>query len=150
MSAEPALRLVECPDCERLRRQLDAALTELETVKADLDAKRRQLRTQRHNERKALKEAALYEQALPLFEFWAEQCGHPKAKFGPANQKALYNALELGFTQREVAEAIKGAAVAAWVDERGKRHDGLPLICRDEEKLRDFIERYERWKGQAK
>lgn len=146
---EPALRLVECPDCERLRRALDAALAENEVIKADLDQKRRMLRTRRKEERKALAEAALREQAEPLFAYWQEQCDHPRAKFGPAVQKALYGALELGFTQREIAEAIKGAAVAAWVDERGKRHDGLPLICRDEEKLRDFIERYERWKEQG-
>lgn len=147
MSAEPALRLVGCESCERLRGQLDAALAEMEALKADLDGKRRLLAQKRKSEKRQLQEADQYDLAEPLFEYWKEQCGHPRAKFGPATQKALYHALSMGFTQREIAEAIKGAAVAAWVDEKGKRHDGLPLICRDEEKLRDFIERYERWKG---
>lgn len=145
MAAAPQLRVVDCEECERLRLQRDALLTELETVKADLDQKRRQLSERRNIDRKALQTAQDYEVAEKLFEYWKEQCGHPRAKFGPARQKALYKAMEFA-TPREIATAIKGAAVAAWVDEKGVRHDGLSLICRDEEKLDNFTERYERWK----
>jgi hypothetical protein len=42
--------------------------------------------------------------------------------------------------------AIRGAALAAYVDEGGVRHDDLELICRNEVKLEKFIDRYERWK----
>ena len=46
-----------------------------------------------------------------------------------------------GYTPRDVAEGIRGAKRGAFVDERGKRHDDLTLICQSGSKLEDFIGR---------
>jgi hypothetical protein len=152
VSAEPApvrhLHAVDadCEGCAKLRRELEGALTDLEAAQEELKTKRRQLTERKNFETKQRRTHEQHEVVEKLFEYWQEQCGHPKAKLGPAREKALLKALEL-HTPREIAMAIRGAAVGAWVDEKGVKHDGLPLICRDEEKLENFIGRYEAWKA---
>ena len=43
-----------------------------------------------------------------------------------------------------MCRAIDGAAFDAFVDEKGKRHDGISLICRDED---SFDRMRDRWRG---
>lgn len=79
-----------------------------------------------------------------LFEHWQATCGRPKAKATAERRRAVRARLADGYTVEQVRSAIDGAAVAAFVDERGKRHDDLTLICRNGSKLEDFIDRWER------
>lgn len=83
--------------------------------------------------------------ARELFEHWREVCHHPQAKPTQERLRAIRARLKEGYTVDQITAAIGGAAVAAFVDDRGKRHDDLTLICRNGSKLEDFIAR-----GQAK
>lgn len=78
-----------------------------------------------------------------LFCLWQEQCGHPKARFTLERRKALRARLKQGYTPQQLEDAIRGAAKAAYVDDNGKRHDDLTLICRNGAKVEDFIRRFE-------
>jgi hypothetical protein len=143
--SEPALRLVECEECERLRAALNDATLDLEHAQRDAAVARRQLSALRNAERERQRTDPKYEVAERLFEYWREECGHPRATFGPKREQAVLARLR-DYTPRQIATAIRGAAVGAYVDESGVRHDELELICRNEVKLESFIERYERWK----
>jgi hypothetical protein len=149
--AAPARHLhavdADCEGCAKLRRDLERALADLESAQEELKLKRRQLTERKNFETKQRRTHESHETVEKLFEYWQEQCGHPKAKLGATREKALLKALEL-HTAREIATAIRGAAVAAFVDERGVKHDELELILRNEVKLESFIARYERWKEQ--
>lgn len=79
--------------------------------------------------------------ARELFEHWQTVCGHPQAKPTPERLKAIRSRLRDGYTAEQVRAAIDGAAVGAFVDDKGKRHDDLTLICRNGSKLEDFIGR---------
>lgn len=77
-----------------------------------------------------------------LFDFWREECNHPQAKFTPERRAKVRARLREGYTARQIAEGIRGAARAAYVDpETGKRYDDLELICRNGGKLEDFVGR---------
>lgn len=145
--SEPALRLVDCPECERLHTALEEARLDLDNAEAEVKSLRRRLGAMRNAERKERREGPKYEVAEKLFEYWKEQCCHPKAQLGPKREQALLARLDQ-YTPRQIATAIRGAAIGAFVDENGTRHDDLELICRNEVKLEKFIERYERWKEQ--
>lgn len=142
---ERALRAVACEDCERFRQALDAMAAELENARVDLQSKQREIARLKGAQDEHRRHDENHEVAVELFEYWREKCGHPKATFGPKREKVLLARLRT-YTPRDIAMAIKGAAVAAYVDDRGVRHDDLELICRDEVKLESFIGRYERWK----
>lgn len=144
MSAERPreLRLVECEECERLRGQIATALVDLENAEADVRALRRQLAAARADRSSELSSHPNLGLAERLFEFWKEETGHERAQLGPKRLRAILARLEK-YDARDIAKAIRGAAKAAYVDERGVRHDDIELICRDEVKLEKFIERYE-------
>jgi hypothetical protein len=76
-----------------------------------------------------------------LFEFWQERCGHPQAKMTSERSAKITARLKEGYTARQIATGIKGAAIGAFVNEAGKRFDDIELICRNGSKLEDFIER---------
>jgi hypothetical protein len=75
-----------------------------------------------------------------LFTYWQERCDHPDAKFS-SDRRAKVRARLREYSPDQIRTAIDGAAVAAFVDERGKRHDDLELICRSGSKLEDFVGR---------
>ena len=81
------------------------------------------------------------EDARELFGYWQERCGHQKAKATPERLRAIRARLRDGYSVADVRRAIDGAATGAYVDDRGKRHDDLTLICRNGSKLEDFIAR---------
>lgn len=145
-SPAPALRLVQCEECGRLRAALDAAVADVEAAQAEARSLRRQLAVARAEQASKRRDHPNYEVAEKLFEYWREQCGHPQAKFGPKREQAIMARLGGGFTAREIATAIKGAAVGAYVDERGVKWDDLELICRNEVQVEKFIDRYHRHK----
>ena len=79
-----------------------------------------------------------------MFEFWVEACrpsSTPQPKLTDERRAKLKARLREGYTTDQIRQAITGAAVGAFVDESGKRHDDLTLICRNGSKLEDFIGR---------
>lgn len=79
--------------------------------------------------------------ARALFAYWQEQCGHEQAKFTRDRRAKVEARLAEGYTPDQIRKAIDGAARAAFVDDKGKRHDDLELVCRTGSKLEDFIGR---------
>lgn len=80
-------------------------------------------------------------QISELFAYWQQQCGHPHAKLSPERRRKIAGRLREGYEPQAIQEAIDGAARAAYVDEQGKKHDDIGLICRSAEKLDSFIGR---------
>ncbi len=76
-----------------------------------------------------------------LFAFWQEATRHPQAKLTDERRRKIRQRLDEGYTVEQIRQAIRGAAVGAFVDERGKRYDDLELICRNGTKLESFIDR---------
>lgn len=128
-------------DLANLEAEHKADLRRIKELLTDKDEKRRQ--------------DPDYSLALRLAEFWVEQTGRDagRTELGMARVGAVMARLKgrkrMGAENpaRDVAKAILGAKVDAWVNAKGKRHDELKLICRDEATLEDFIGRYERWKA---
>lgn len=78
---------------------------------------------------------------VELFAYWQQQCGHPRAKLDSDRCRKIEARLNSGRTPQEIREAIDGAAREAYVDESGVKHDDIELICRNERKLKLFMER---------
>jgi len=76
-----------------------------------------------------------------LFAYWQQQCNHSDAKFTADRKSKVEARLREGYTEEQVRQAIDGAARAPFIDEKGKRHDDLHLICRNGSKLEDFMGR---------
>ena len=76
-----------------------------------------------------------------LFAAWQQQCGHPHAKLTSDRRTKIRARLNDGYTVEEIRQAIGGAAAAAYVDDRGKRHDDIELICRSGSRLEAFMGR---------
>src|SRR4051794_36647105 len=101
---------------------------DLEAARAETGSLRRQLGAALSKQAKGRKRHPHYDMAVRLFEFWQQECGHPRAQMGPKRERALLSRLD-DYTPRDIAKAIRGAAVAAYVDPRGVKHDDLELIC---------------------
>lgn len=149
------LRLVECADCEQAQTRLDTALAQINDLRLtneglghQIASLMRQLGAKRKRENDQTDDPD-YEMAVKVFDFWRERCGHPRAVLGPKRLKAILARLK-DHEPRLIGVAIKGAAVAAFVDENGHRHDDIELICRDEVKLDSFINRYEQSRESGK
>jgi hypothetical protein len=67
---------------------------------------------------------------------------HPRAKLGADRVKAVNARVREGATPADFFKAIVGAAYDSFVDDKGKVHDDLELICRGSKKFEDRIETY--------
>jgi DNA-binding transcriptional ArsR family regulator len=76
-----------------------------------------------------------------VFAYWQQRCSHPAAKLSAERQSKIRARLREGRTADEFKQAIDGAAVAPFIDERGKRHDDIELICRNAVKFESFVDR---------
>ncbi len=81
---------------------------------------------------------------MEIFDHWRERCGHPNARFD-GRRFDLIKARLRTFSVDELKMAIDGAAVDAFTDSKGKRHDRLGLIFESAERVEDFANRYARW-----
>lgn len=82
--------------------------------------------------------------ARDLFDYWRARCrasSSPQPRFTADRRAKVLARLREGYSPDDIRRAIDGAAVAAFVDEKGKRFDDLELICRNGSKLESFIER---------
>ncbi len=81
---------------------------------------------------------------MEIFDHWRERCGHPNARFD-GRRFDLIKARLRTFSVDELKMAIDGAAVDAYTDSKGKRHDRLGLIFESAERVEDFANRFARW-----
>lgn len=158
MAAEPShrpeLRVVGCPNCERHRRVIDNLEVDVGNLQDEIKKKLRHIKRLEDDKAEKLSSDRLFPLAKELFDFWVVQIGKDPAQteLGPARLGLLIARLKgrkrLGSENpaRDVARAILGAKHDAYVNPKGKRHDDLTFICRNEATLEDFIGRYERWK----
>lgn len=79
-----------------------------------------------------------------LFDYWQTRCrasSSPPPKFTSERRQKLAARLREGYDPDDIRRAIDGAAVGAFVDDKGKRFDDLELICRNGSKLESFMAR---------
>lgn len=90
----------------------------------------------------------LTEQVNQVFEFWKVTMEHPKAKFDDKRKKVITKALKLGYTVKDLMEAISGCRLSPFHRGQGNSkdgtiHDSLGLILGDAEHIDKFISIYE-------
>jgi hypothetical protein len=149
--AEPSLKLVdangELQDGSdvALMAQVEELEQQLADAERDLRSKRRLItKLQRDKERERL----AFDQrqvVFELFEFWQKRCAKKQSKLTADRFDALKHALESGYTPREIAIAIAGAAYDPFVTKakngREIKHNDLELICRSGKTLESFANR---------
>jgi hypothetical protein len=131
-----------CLACQDMQARLDAAILDLDNAEAALRAERRKVKgLQKQLEAQHL-DSPLLADARALFEFWQAKCVHPRSVFDANRQRlAVQRIAEHGMDR--LKDAIRGASVGAYVDEKGVRHDGFELILRDAGHVDKFVKRWE-------
>jgi hypothetical protein len=90
----------------------------------------------------------LYPAAADLFDEWARECNHPKARFDPARVRLALSAIKAyGKEDREkLSWVIQCGKHLAYVDPcTGERHDSFGLLFRDSEHIEKYANKYARW-----
>lgn len=79
-----------------------------------------------------------------VFDFWAKEMDHQKAKLGSDRKKRINARLEEGFTVRDLCLAVKGAKNDDWYMGRApnsnKSYDGIHNLFLNSERVEKFIE----------
>ena len=147
---EPAHVTIErqAREIDRLTRGLELLAVDLENANVELAVKRRMITTLKQEIAGKVKAGSWGEQVDAAFRYWQAACNHPRTRLDHKRAKAIETMLRHRDEQGEnplleVCRAIDGARFDAWVDEKGKRHDGISLICRDED---SFDRMRERWR----
>jgi hypothetical protein len=131
-----------CLACQDMQRRLDAVVLDLENAEAALRAERRKVNGLQKQMAAQHLSSPLLSDARALFEFWQAQCHHPRSVFDAQRQRlAVQRLAEHGMDR--LRDAIRGAAIGAYVDDRGVRHDGFELILRDAGHVDKFVKRWE-------
>ena len=133
----------------RLSRGMELLAIDLENANVELAVKRRMITTLKHEVEGRVKAGNYGEQVQAAFTYWQRACGHPRTRLDHKRAKAIETMLRHRDEQGEeplleVMRAIDGARFDAFVDEKGKRHDGISLICRDED---SFDRMRDRWRN---
>lgn len=76
-----------------------------------------------------------------VFAYWRETCHHETARLSGDRRAKIAARIKEGRTLDELKRAIDGAAVGAYVNDKGHRFDDIELICRNGSKLESFIGR---------
>ena len=85
---------------------------------------------------------------VELFEFWKVTLCHEKSRLDAKREKAIKNALSLGYTIDDLKAAIVGCSKTPHnmgQNDRGEKYDSIDLIFRDA----DHIDRFIRNSGQV-
>jgi hypothetical protein len=80
-----------------------------------------------------------------IFGYWQKTMNSPRALLDDKRKRAIKAALKLGYTPRQLCEAIKGCERSDFHMARGKyagnnKHNGIGLVLRDAEHIDKFIE----------
>lgn len=150
-SLEPPHETIErlAAENDRLTRGIELLAVDLENANVELAVKRRQITQLRHEIEGRVKAGDQGPLVEAAFAYWQKACGHPRARLDHKRAKAIETMLrhraEAGEDALlEVMRAIDGARFDAFVDEKGKKHDGIALICRDED---SFDRMRDRWRA---
>lgn len=166
MTAEPAprpLRLVESVEVVRLKAVIESMQADHEKMagvitglERDLRAKRSRITSLENELSEKYRSDPLHETAEEIFEYWRKRCRPKALTFSDDRLKAVLARLKdksredpsaPAYPPRYICEAIIGAQVGAYVDEKGTVHNDLELICRSGKKLEGFHEKFEQWKA---
>lgn len=135
-------------EMKRLWERLQKAERVLAVAVEDAENAEAALRDERRKVRKLLSEGetrrvayANLQDISEVFEYWREHCKHPRAKLGEDRKKLIAARLEDGYSVDDLKLAIQGAALAAFVDDKGVKHDKLSLILRGTEYVEGFQKR---------
>ncbi len=77
-----------------------------------------------------------------VFEHWQQAMDHPQAVLDPKRQALIRKALKLGYSVKQLCEAIRGCSLTPHNqgdNDRGQRYDGLHIILRDAEQIDRFL-----------
>jgi len=82
--------------------------------------------------------------ARELFECWKKEHNYPRSKLSPSRIAKIKRMLSLGYTQKDLTEAIYGCLNSDWHMGRdkntgGKKYNSFELIFRSAEKIDQFI-----------
>jgi hypothetical protein len=138
------LRAAGCAECAEFAAKLAGREADFDALVAEHTRVLRQRDTllrNRDQERRQDPQRAL---VLEVFEHWQKRCAHPNARFDGRRFDLIKGRLRQ-FSVAELKMAIDGAAVDAYVDSKGKRHDRLGLIFESAERVEDFANRWHRW-----
>lgn len=127
----------------RLRAALNAVRVDLANAEVDLAVKRRQITEMKGLLHEKVVTSEYMTHAHEVFDYWCAHCrpGSTRIIFGDKRKKAVLARLRDGYTADDLMEAIDGAAVDAYTNEKGITYDDLELICRDETKVDMFVKR---------
>lgn len=138
------LRAPGCPECHELATKLAARDTDLDVTQEELTKALGQIKAfKRDREKERLQDPAR-DEIIAIFDYWREKCHHDNARFDGKRFDLIKSRLKQ-FTPDELRMAIDGAAVDAYVDQTGKRHDRLGLVFESAERVEDFANRFHRW-----
>lgn len=157
---EPALRLVNAEtgelvpadvrevdlqaENERLRDQVEQLQADTDGLERELRNKRAQISKLRKERHQDLKLHPKYAAAKRIRDHWRERCRPTARPEPPDDDIELIVARLEHFTEADCFQAVEGAGLDAFKDERGKVHNDLALIFRNSAKVRDFMDRAER------
>ena len=151
---EPALRIVDpetgelrspgCSGCHELAAKLASRDSELDVTQQELTKALLQIQALKRDRDKEREQDPARDQIIAVFDYWRERCDHKNARFDGKRFDLIKSRLKQ-FTPDELRMAIDGAAVDAYVDPTGKRHDRLGLVLESAERVEDFCNRYARW-----
>jgi hypothetical protein len=140
--AEPSIHLLDVATGEKVEATKNVLHERINDLEKDLANCERDLRRERRRskalERDRQRERDAYEQkdlVARLFDFWQVRCDKKRSKLTPERFDALKRALEWGYSPREIALAIAGAAFDPFITvaKNGRliKHQDLELILRD-------------------
>lgn len=153
------MRLIEPAEVVRLKAIIESMQAEHEKMAGDLQNLQRDVRAKMRRITFLENELAgryrndeHYETAHKIFEFWRKHCCPRARTFSEDRLKAVLARLrdkraddpnEPAYSPRYICEAVLGAKYGAYVDEKGKAHRDLELICRSGRRLEAFHDKYE-------
>lgn len=127
---------------ERLQNGIEAIAVDLQNCEVSLRAERRKVTELRKALEKQATGEDFEEEIRAVFDYWRVACDHPRSKLDVKRATVVKARLSAGHTVLELLRAVDGARFDAFVDGKGKRHDDLELILRDEVKYDSFMQRW--------
>lgn len=139
MSAQPRqrgqLRVITCADCERLARQRDAAILDMENAEIALRAERAKTKRFKRMLDDKQREHHDYDTVKALFDYWKQQASSSRSALD-ANRIQLCLRAMKNYTPREIAMALRGNVSCG-------RRDPFGTILRNADMVEKNIARWE-------
>jgi hypothetical protein len=112
----------------------------------DLRGKERSKEKQKTNTCPVADATSLASLTVSVFDFWKQECDHPKAKLDRKRKAAIAARLKEGFTVEELSTAVRGCRSSPYhqgQNDAGATYDDIELICRDAKHVESFIAKTE-------